>query len=209
MDNIDCIYYINLDHRTDRNEQFLAEMKKMNIPESKVVRISGIYKEGFGILGCGLSHKKTVEMFLASDHRNCIIFEDDFVFTLEYDYINLLFNAIFESKVDFDLIMLAGMILIQELTAYPFLMKVMDGHTASAYLLTREFAPTLLESLTESTTLLEKKYKETGIKDISYHNDIYWKRYQPYTNWYIVNPKMGEQRESYSDNLERNLRYGF
>ena len=94
-------------------------------------------------------------------------------------------------------------------TKWPFLKKVYDVHTASAYLITKQFAPVLLESYTDSTKLLEDTYNETGVKDISYHNDIWWKRYQPSFDWYILNPRIGEQRHSYSDNLERDLKYGF
>ena len=52
MENIDCIYYINLEHRTDRKEQFLNEMKKIQMPESKINRIEGIYTQNIGIVGC-------------------------------------------------------------------------------------------------------------------------------------------------------------
>jgi GR25 family glycosyltransferase involved in LPS biosynthesis len=209
MDYIDVIYYMNLDHRVDRRKQIEEELDKWGVPSAKRVRIPGIYKPGFGILGCGLAHKKTIETFLESPHKNCLIFEDDFEFNVDIDYVNLLLNAVFEEKVSFDCIMLAGCILRAEPTQYPFLLKVLDVHTASAYLITKEFAPVLLESYTESTKLLETTYKETGKKIISYHNDIWWKRYQPYFDWYILNPRIGDQRESFSDNLERNLKYGF
>jgi hypothetical protein len=209
MEHIDCVYYMNLDHREDRRAQIESELDKLDVPESKRVRISGVYKPGFGILGCGLAHKKTIETFLASDHQRCLIFEDDFQFTLDMDYVQMILNGIFEEKIPFDCVMLAGCILHVEPTQWPFLHKVYDVHTASAYIITKEFAPVLLESYTESTKLLEDTFLETGIKNISYHNDIWWKKYQPYYNWYIVNPRMGEQRESFSDNLERNLKYGF
>jgi hypothetical protein len=209
MEHIDCVYYMNLDHRQDRRYQIESELDKLGVPESKRVRISGIPKPGFGILGCGLAHKKTIETFLASPHSTCLIFEDDFQFTVDMDYANLLLQAIFEEDVPFDCVMLAGCSLQTESTRWPFLHKVLDVHTASGYLITREFAPILLESYTESTRLLEETYVETGQKQLSYHNDIWWKRYQPYYDWYILNPRIGEQRESYSDNLERDLKYGF
>jgi len=209
MDHIDCVYYMNLDHRTDRKDQIESELDKLGVCDSKRVRISGVYKPGFGILGCGLAHKKTIETFLASPHKTCLIFEDDFEFTLDMEYVHFLLNAIFEEKIEFDCVMLAGCILRVESTPYPFLQKVHDVHTASAYIITKEFAPVLLESYTESTKLLEDTFLETGKKVISYHNDIWWKRYQPSHNWYILNPRLGEQRESYSDNLERDLKYGF
>lgn len=209
MEHIDVVYYINLDHRTDRRNQIEGELNKLGVPESKRVRIPGVSKPGFGILGCGLAHKKTIETFLESPYKTCLIFEDDFEFTVDMEHVHFILNAIFEEKVSFDCIMLAGCILTVQPTGYPFLQKVLDVHTASAYIITKEFAPVLLESYTDSTRLLETTYEETGVKNISYHNDIWWKRYQPYYDWFIVNPRMGDQRESFSDNLERNLKYGF
>ena len=200
---------MNLDHRDDRKKEIEEELDKWSVPVSKRIRIPGVFKPGFGILGCGLAHKKTIETFIESPFKNCLIFEDDFQFTVDIDYVNLLLNGIFEEKISFDCIMLAGCMLEVKDTKWPFLKKVYDVHTASAYLITKEFASVLLESYTESTKLLEDTYNETGVKNISYHNDIWWKRYQPYFDWYILNPRIGEQRQSYSDNLERDLKYGF
>jgi len=209
MEHIECVYYINLDHRADRRNEIEGELDKMGVPTAKRVRIPGVSRPGFGILGCGLAHKKTIETFLASPHKVCLIVEDDFQFTLDMDYVHFILNAIVEEKIAFDCIMLAGILLEGKPTDYPFLLKVLDAHTASAYLITKDFAPVLLESYTDSTKVLEDTYRETGEKIISYHNDIWWKRYQPFFDWYIVNPRMGEQRFSYSDNLERDLKYGF
>ena len=84
------VYYINLDHRTDRKREFLEEMKKLRIPDSQIERISGIYVKEFGILGCGLSHKKALERFYESGEPYCIIFEDDFRLTLDANFANFL-----------------------------------------------------------------------------------------------------------------------
>jgi len=208
MDQIDCVFYINLDHRKDRRDAFLAEMKKLGVPESKIIRISGIYNPTFGILGCGLSHKKALETFLLLGYKNCLIFEDDFTFTLDMNYVRFLLQQIVEQKISYDLVMLAGNIMKEESTSQFFLKKVLDGQTASGFLITREFAPKLVKALSESTVLLEDHYKKTGEKKHEYCNDIYWKKLQPESNWYIVHPKMGIQRESYSDNEYKVTNYG-
>lgn len=208
MDFIQQIYYINLDHRTDRKEQIEKEIKKLGVPESKITRIPGIYNKEIGILGCGLSHKKALEIFMESGYENCLVFEDDFQFTLDINYCSYLLKQVFQQKISYDIIMLAGNIFRYQNTNWPFLKKVEDGQTASAFLITRSFAPKLIQALTESTQLLEEYWKATGQKKHEYCNDIYWKKLQPQSNWFIVHPKMGLQRESYSDNEYKVTNYG-
>jgi len=202
MEKIDCVYYINLDHRTDRKEAFEQEMAKLGVPAEKLVRISGIYNKDFGILGCGLSHKKALETFAASPHKTCLIFEDDFCFTLDMNYVKYLLKSVLNEKISFDVVMLAGKFFHVENTPWPFLKRVIDGQTASGFLITKEFAPKLIQCLDESTKLLEEYKEQTGEKKHEYCNDIYWKKLQPESNWYILNPKCGYQRQSYSDNEE-------
>jgi GR25 family glycosyltransferase involved in LPS biosynthesis len=199
MENIDCIYYINLEHRTDRKEEFLNEMNRIGVAESKIVRIDAKHTGGFGILGCALSHMKALTIFLESNHKNCIIFEDDFTFTLDVNFAQFILNKIFEEKVAFDIVMLAGNSIHEEITNHAFLRKVIDAQTTSGYLITRDFAPKLLNVLSESAYLLHDWYVKTGEKKHEYCLDIYWKKLQPENNWYICFPKLGVQRESYSD----------
>jgi hypothetical protein len=208
MDFIDCVYYINLDHRTDRKDQIESELDKLGVPQTKRVRVPGIYNKEFGILGCGLSHKKALETFLASPHQNCLIFEDDFQITLDIYYANYLLRSIFEEKVEYDIVMLAGNLFQTQKTQWPSLQKVLDGQTASGFLITKSFAPKLVQALTESTALLEDWYHKTGEKKHEYCNDIYWKKLQPDSNWFVVHPKIGLQRESYSDNEYKVTSYG-
>jgi GR25 family glycosyltransferase involved in LPS biosynthesis len=202
------IYYINLDHRQDRRDQFLEEMKRIGFEESQIERISAIYVESFGILGCGLSHLKTLQTFYQSGQPYCMIFEDDFQFTLNKEFCQFLLKLPFEQHIDFDLIMLAGKILKEETTPCFFLHKVLDAQTTSAYLITREFAPKLIACLQESTVLLQNWWIEHKEKKHEYCLDIYWKKLQPQNNWFIFHPKIGMQRESYSDIENRITNYG-
>jgi hypothetical protein len=82
------------------------------------------------------------------------------------------------------------------------LLKCVNAQTSSGYMLHRKFASTLLENFKESSTqLINGRPYET------YAIDQYWKRLQ-HLNWYICNPKIGYQMESFSD-IEKYLRnYG-
>jgi hypothetical protein len=208
MEFIDCVYYINLDHRTDRKEKIEAEIDRLGVPSSKVVRIPAIYTKGFGILGCGLSHLKTLELFLNSPHKTCLVLEDDFQITLDINYTKYLLRSIFDKKIPFDLIMLGGNFFQIQKIDHPFLRKVLDAQTTSAYIISKDFTPTLIENLRESTTLLKDEYEKTQEKTHEYCLDIYWKKLQAEARWYCLYPKVGIQRESYSDIEDKVTNYG-
>lgn len=192
---VDIIYYINLDIRPDRNDEFLKEIEKINYPLDRVVRISGEYKKDKGALGCSLSHIKALTEFINSPHNNCIIFEDDFEFIKTKDEITTAFNELFENNIEFDICMLSANEIDTIPTKYPFINKVNSAQTTSGYMVSRKFAPTLLQNFIEGATLLEQQYENQPI----YAVDQYWKQLQPTNNWYLFQPKLGKQRDSYSD----------
>jgi hypothetical protein len=80
MDKIDKFVYINLDKRTDRKEHILKELKRFDIPDEKIIKITAIESEK-GAYGCALSHQKALEAFKASNDEVWCILEDDHYFT--------------------------------------------------------------------------------------------------------------------------------
>jgi len=204
MNNFDAVYYINLDHRKDRYEQITNELAK-TIDSNKINRIEGVYIENFGCLGCSKSHIKALETFLNTPDNitNCIIFEDDFIFTKEMDEVNSLINLFFSHIKDFDVLMLSSNTLRSDNTEYEFIKKIIDAQTLSGYCVSKKFAPTLLENYKEGAELLEK----TGYSYCDYCIDIYMKRLQPLSNWFSINPLIGKQCESYSDIEKKNVDY--
>ncbi len=208
MENIDAVYFINLDHRTDRLTQIQEEICKMGFPPEKIHRIQAIYKPEIGALGCTLSHIKTLDTFLESNHKTCIVLEDDFLRTMDINQMNFLFKHLFTSVKEFDLAMLAGKVFKKEATNSPFFYHVLDAQTSSAYLITREFAPTLRQNLKESSDFLNEWFQTNKNPKHDFCLDIYWKKLQPQSKWFIAHPQMGIQRESYSDIEQRVTNYG-
>ena len=203
---IDVVYYINLDHREDRKTGFIEEMAKMDYPEDKIIRISGIYKKGQGSLGCSMSHVKAMEAFIESGHNTCIIFEDDFVFSENPEQVNKSINELFESGIAYDVCMLACWEHeVKSVPDYNFVKKVNKGLTTSAYIVTKDFANVLLENFKEGCDILEQKFKENReyASEYKYEIDQYWTLIQPQNNWYVFNPRLGKQRDTYSDVRER------
>ena len=189
INNVDIFYYINLNHRTDRNESILSEFDKIGIDPGKINRIEAIYNPGFGMRGATQSHCLTIEKFINSGLENCIIFEDDFIFNYDKETINKKFDFLFNSGLDYDLVMLSAST-ATETKFNTYLSKVYDSNTASGYLLSKKFAPILLNN-----------FKETD------YNDVNWIKLQPISNWYSFLPKLGIQMEGYSDITKKHENY--
>ena len=205
---IDVIYYINLDHRTDRKEQLLNELKKINFPESKIVRIPAI-KRDLGDVGCSHSHIKALETFLSSSYniKNCLILEDDFEFIQTKDKIYSMLNSVKQNNIDYDVLMFSSNTVEKNKTQYDFIDKIINAQTTSGYMVSRKFAPILLENYKKGILLLEESYSNNIREDHKYAVDQYWKLLQPNNNWYLFNPKFGKQRASYSDIIKGDVNY--
>ncbi len=196
--DIDIIYFINLEHRKDRYNEFINEMKKSNIPLNKVIKIDAIYDKEKRDLACSKSHIKTLESFINSSYNNCIIFEDDFEFT-DINLSKKSLKQLFKDKINYDIVMLSSNTILEEKTNYNYLNKIINAQTASGYLLNKNFANKLLENYKEGEKLFSDAYNNQDKKDYIYAVDQYWKKLQPISNWYVFCPKIGKQRKSYSD----------
>jgi GR25 family glycosyltransferase involved in LPS biosynthesis len=208
MNYIDKVYYINLDHRKDRLEQIEQVMNDLDIPLDKRERISAIYDDKFGMVGCYKSHILTLEKFIESNYTSCIVFEDDFIFYQKEQFHGIL-NSIFENKVDFDIIQLAYNDRYESLhsTNYHFLKTVAKAGTTSALLIHRQFAQQLLENFKEGLRLLTEHIEIHNSIVHGYCLDVYWNKL-PKSKWYVTYPKIGLQRASYSDIEKRYTDYG-
>jgi GR25 family glycosyltransferase involved in LPS biosynthesis/predicted O-methyltransferase YrrM len=106
LNTIDKIYYINLSKRTDRNQHFLDQMKKQNVPEEKIQRFEAVngleYKFSqqeidlfknvnylymstkLQIIGNQLSHFKIFQEMIERNYNYIIVCQDDIV--LKYNF---------------------------------------------------------------------------------------------------------------------------
>lgn len=198
MNTVDHIYYINLDYRTDRELQIQSVIQDIAVEPSDVTRVQGIYTPGAGHIGCLLSHIKAIESFIASSYTSCMILEDDFLPLHPptfWDTIRLLSS----NQIDYDVVMLAYNKLDADTTNYDWLRKMNFSFTTSAYILHKKFAATLYEhlkttyfNLVDYETTYKMKCDECCI-------DVAFTKLMPQHNWYCLYPRLGIQRESYSD----------
>jgi GR25 family glycosyltransferase involved in LPS biosynthesis len=199
---VDIVYVINLDDRVDRYDGFMIDIEKVGLT-SKVERVSAI-KHDIGIIGCGKSHILTLEKFLESGKDSALICEDDLRWR-DYNKVIEILEKI--NTVDYDIICFStnpGSCDFKiDKSEYNFLHKARGLQTTSCYLITREFAPILLDTMREGLMMLEKT------RDIPmYALDQYWKILQPQSKWFLTNPILGYQCEGYSDIEKRNVNYG-
>jgi GR25 family glycosyltransferase involved in LPS biosynthesis len=208
MDHIDIIYFINLDHRKDRLEQITAVLHDLEVPPEKIHRISAVYEPTFGTLGCAKSHINALEHFIRSGLQTCIVLEDDFVYEDKKRFLESM-NYVFEKNVFFDLIMLAYNHKSVEWrpTHHPILKKVSRVMTISGIMISKEFAPKLLENYKEGHEKLLNHVLKHNKLYRDYIIDVYWQRLQPSSEWFCFSPRLGYQRESYSDIEKVNVKY--
>jgi glycosyl transferase family 25 len=191
--NIDHIFFINLDKRTDRREHIENEMRKYNL---NAERYSAIYTPHSGIIGCSFSHLNVLKLAKERGYKNVLILEDDFEFLVSKEEFELEIKKLFNSNIQFDVVMLSY--IIQEYSDIPncsFLKKVLNGQTASGYLVNGHYLDTLINLYEWSTKELEKNNEHW-----LYGNDACWKTLQPNGNWYFFVKKIGKQISDYSDN---------
>jgi hypothetical protein len=209
MNYIDKVYYINLDHRTDRREEIEKVLDDLSCPSEKRERISAVQHSQFGTLGCTKSHIMALEKFIESGLEICLILEDDFIYE-DPERFNKLIQYIFENKVQFDLIQLSynhnG--LQSSETEHSLLRKVHKSGTISGILVHRDFAPKLLANYKEGHALLLEYVAKHGCLIHDLIVDVYWQRLQPQSMWFCFSPRLGYQRESYSDIEQKVVNYG-
>jgi len=198
LDYIDAILYINLEHRHDRNEHCLNEIRKIDPLLTKTHRIEAVCNKSNGALGCTLSHIKAIQLFLDNPTWNtCIIFEDDFTFiNNDINYINKSLLYLFDNSNNFDVLLLGvGVTDFKTIsTKSSYINKVESSQTASGYVLTKKYANVLLSNfITSSNKMIELGW------DSKWCADQYWKYLMPVANWYTLKNRIGYQYGNYSD----------
>lgn len=195
LDHIDAIIYINLAHRTDRNEHILHEIKKIDPTLSKTHRLEAEHVPNNGALGCAISHVKAIEMcFEHPEWNRCLILEDDFTFAWSDYHTQLIELSTFRS--DFDMLLLAygHDDFVCETTESPHIRRVLSSQTTSGYVVHKNYMGVLLNNFRISSDILRNRGR---CHDACL--DQYWKRLMPHGKWYAYHVRIGYQYANYSD----------
>lgn len=187
MVDLGGVFYINLDHRTDRRAEIEKELTDMDL---KFERFPAIRTQ-YGIVGCGLSHLAVLKEAKARGYPNVLIFEDDFQFLVTKEQ----FHASLQKalKKEYDVLML-GYNTDETPEVVDGCMRLTNVQSASGYIVHSRMYDTLIAVQEEAV----KRLDETKMHWL-YANDQSWKVLQPKSLWYALQPRTGKQRPSISD----------
>lgn len=197
--DIDAYLYINLRDRKDRKIQIENEFKKSGLEKSKIFRIDAVYDKWNGHIGCVKSHIKALEFAKSKKFKNIIVFEDDFIFTKNKNYINNCINSI---DFDWDVIQLSSSYKKTRKYNKKF-EKAIWIMSSSGYIINNNFYDKLLKNFKESLEKMEKEmetydYSNGKKKETNNALDQHWGSLQKNSKWYIFEPPVGKQSDSSS-----------
>ena len=203
-------FYLNLDHRTDRRSQVENELAMIKSFVSHVYRIAAVRTQLNGAIGCAASHSLALSEFLfRTEAKFALIFEDDFQFTTGQESLNSTFSRIEELRNNFDVLQLAFNNPVATRSPWDGFVRIFKSHTASAYLVRREFAYRLLPIFAEAHRLLiaNQNIKPVAVANSLWAIDVMWHPLQSSARFYATYPPLGQQRASFSDILLQDVDY--
>ena len=205
LPNIDQIIVINLCKRVDRWTEICHEFNRLEIPLDQVTRLEGFETPEFGTLGCTISHAYAIQSAYNKKYNYTLILEDDFNFRAKTrEELDKQLEAVWTSK--FDVFHFGQNPIKISDEVYDFnnmkIRRSIDTQTASGYLVRYGYLPEIKKVLTSSIGPLQV----TGQHWI-YACDQIWKSLQQCDKWFYLEPSLGYQRESFSDNSQSVANY--
>jgi GR25 family glycosyltransferase involved in LPS biosynthesis len=199
LNRCDGIVYINLENRDDRKELFLKEIRKINLDESKLHKVSGIYIPNNGHKGCIQSHILALRIAKMNKWNMTCIMEDDVELITNADDFNNKVNAIFnelESKnIDWDVLSL--MVFNKSIVnnkQYDTIDRISNGTTSACYIIKGHYIDKLISLFEYCQTMMS--YNKWG--NDNYHEpyalDQKWNELMKIDNWFSSKDNLIRQR---------------
>ena len=195
FDNVDSVFVINLESRSDRLHEINAVLGSLGISNQALVKA---IPHSCGALGCSLSHAMAVAECIDSNARTCAILEDDFELVRSPEEAKAAIERFFRREPPtWEVLMLSANAVAPSSSSSMFshLDVINEAQTSSGYIIHKRFAPTLLHIFLQAAYHLNEWNCSKG----QFAHDVLWKRYQRSGKWFALKPVIGKQRASYSD----------
>jgi len=205
-----AIYCINLEKRTDRWKECMANYAAVGLAATDVTQWGASLDSDFGALGCAKSHLAALADYMTRrSEPYCLVMEDDFDFLCNWSSFVDKFNRLQAQGLDWDALLLSGTCTVAYAEAPAGVARIVESQSASGYMLQRRYVPALLQSFSNSVVMLEKfrTYTPREHWTIRFAIDQAWKPLQRIDRWYICSPAAGRQRASFSDIEQKPVDY--
>ena len=196
-DNIDAFIYINLENREDRKILLLDEFKKLDIPEDKIRKISGVSIPKNGHKGCIQSHILALQMAKMNNWKTVAIFEDDAELTVEAE----VFKKMIQEAIDvdkWDVIILHGANQsIKEngaIEGHPELHYLKHSTQSTGYIIKDTYYDKLLNLFTQCNDMMSKDNWESPGSWEGHALDQQWNKLIEKDNWIGFKKNLLKQR---------------
>lgn len=192
------IFYINLEHRTDRKENVENELKKMGW--NNYTRFNAIKHEN-GLVGCAMSHLKILKDAKENDLDYVVVIEDDIYFTQPKIFNDMMIDFL-STNINYDVLLLAGN-LKSSINIYHHIHRATRSLTTTGYIVKKHYYDKLIKNI------------ENGIKNLLIHPDKHyffaidtnWFKLQEDDTWLIFRPRTITQLPNYSDIEKKYVSY--
>jgi glycosyl transferase family 25 len=194
------IFYINLDERIDRKDNFEKHMKKYDLDFE---RFSAI-KDNYGAFGCAKSHLSVLKNAKNNNLENVIIMEDDVAFNISPKMLDEKLKLIFDNELDFDVFHLSYRYRISDdVPGIDYLKKLSYCHYCSCYIINKKCYDEIIECWEKSLILLSPENSDLGLewhqKTSRYSCDISYIPLLRMKNWYCFDKPVCVQLNGQSD----------
>jgi hypothetical protein len=202
--DINGYIYINLENREDRKKIILDELKKINIPEEKIYKISGVFMPKNGHKGNVQSFILALELAKLNKWHNVMICEDDMELIVppeEFNNkVNKLLTTLKEKNMRWDCIMLGQAYGTKSPTDIPDVVKITDASTKTCIIVPEHFYDQLLNNFRSSNDLM-LSYKKSADDFEKYASDQRWKVLQDVYTFLAFDQDLIKQRDIWSSTM--------
>lgn len=196
---VDGFVYINLENRDDRKKLILEELKKINVNDEKLHKVSGIYIPKNGHKGCIQSHLLALNIGKMNKWNLTAIIEDDAELTVEpkkfEEEIHNIFNELESKKINWDVLMLVTSNKeIDNTINYNHVEKLKHATTGIFYIVKNNYINKIIE-LFENCNY-KMNYNKWGTDDTFEPNalDQRWNELIKKDNWYCSKLQLFKNR---------------
>ena len=183
-------FYINLEHRKQRNQQTITELRKLGIKHPN--RFNAITHET-PLIGCAKSHMEVIKRAKELKWSYVIVFEDDIKIESKKKVLEKFKKYI---NTDFDVLYLGCWNYEPPIEISNDLAKVTHAVCLHAYIVKQHYYDTIIANLEEGIQLkLKNDVRENN-------NDEYMYKLQQKDSWYCITPIYITQKDGWSDNFK-------